>query len=354
MLFITLVSLSLSSPPTATVADGVLSGLWEGSTAAFLGVPYAKAPTGELRWSSPQKAEPWATPKDATKFGGECSQYYPMFTHGALIGSEDCLFLNVYAPGAARPKPGADPARRGAPLLPVMLWIHGGGYEGGAGSWYNASELVDQLGGAAIAVTINYRLSVFGFLGGDDLRARSADNSTGNYGLQDQRLAMQWVQDNAAAFGGDASRVTIFGESAGAGSVSCHLCAQKSRGLFARAGMQSSSFTTGAATLHADAQNIWGTILKKARCSDAQCMASKTTAELMTAKAAMPACCDFLYPFLPWAPVVDGVELRQHPFHCVANTARVEQAALAGSPVPLAERDATDTVATVPILLYIT
>lgn len=330
-----LASLS-SSGPTATVAGGVLNGLWEGDVATFIGVPYAKSPEGALRWKEPEPAVPFLA-LNATKFGSECLQWFPSFTTESLIGSEDCLFLNVYAPRSALPGPGGEPAAGGN--RPVMVWIHGGGYEAGAGSWYNASELTAQLAGEVITVTINYRLSVLGFLGGDELRARAPDNSTGNYGLQDQRAAMRWVQANAAAFGGDPSRVTIFGESAGASSVSCHLCAARSRGLFARAGMESSSFATGAATLMADANRVYGQVLGAAKCADLECLVGMAPASLFAAKARLPECCDFLYPFLPWAPVVDGVELRQHPFECVAATARE------GEPA-----DGVDTVAAVPIL----
>lgn len=145
--------------------------------------------------------------------------------------AEDCLFLNIYTP----------PANRTAKKLPVYVWIHGGSfYQGGSneqrlnGTFATARDIV--------VVTLNYRLGIFGFLGGDLMRTLCPHNSSGNSALQDQRMALQWVQQHISAFGGDASQVFAMGQSAGAGSVSCHLVMSKSRGLMSSAGMSSGAF----------------------------------------------------------------------------------------------------------------
>lgn len=140
-------------------------------------------------------------------------------------GSEDCLYLNVFVPMEAR----------NTSRLPCLVWIHGGGYEFGSSNMYDPTKLTSFLRSQkspSVLVTFNYRLNVFGFLGSDHLRPLDALHSTGNYGLQDQRMALQWVQDNIMAFGGDPSKVMIFGQSAGAGSVSSHVTMPKSAGLF--------------------------------------------------------------------------------------------------------------------------
>merc|ERR1712232_795064 len=150
--------------------------------------------------------------------------------------SEDCLYLNVYAP-----------TKKSAQLKPVMLWIYGGGYQGGGGNETRLNgtwdvALNERTSNEFIVVTFNYRNNVFGFAASDKLRSRDPSGGTGNYGVLDQRLAMQWVHDNIHAFGGDASRVYIVGQSAGASSVSNHLVRPKSWGLFHAAGLESGAF----------------------------------------------------------------------------------------------------------------
>ena len=196
-----------------------------GKVKAFLGLPYAAPPVGDLRWKAPQPAVAWKGERDATKFGAHCAQpkvYEDMiFQDGA--GSEDCLFLNVYTPADAKDKS----------KLPVMFWIHGGGYSGGASSEprHNGDFLPTK---GVVLVTINYRLGVFGFLATADL-AKEANGATGNYGLQDMIAALGWVKANIAKFGGDPGNVTIFGESAGSFAVSTLMAAPAARGLFHKA-----------------------------------------------------------------------------------------------------------------------
>ena len=189
---------------------------------AFKGIPFAAPPVGDLRWRPPAAVVPWEGVRDAGEAGAICVQ-------GGGQGveqSEDCLFLNVWAPvETAEPRP-------------VLYWIHGGGYTGGSGSTsiYDGSRLAAD---GAVVVTINYRLNVFGFLAHPALSAESPHGASGNYGLLDMVAGLEWVRDNIAAFGGDPDRVTIFGESAGGGAVMSVMLMPQSEGLFHRAIAQS-------------------------------------------------------------------------------------------------------------------
>jgi para-nitrobenzyl esterase len=194
----------------------------EGKVNAFLGLPYAAAPVGDLRWKAPQAPVKWKSERDATKFGAHCAQVHvfeDMIFQDAGP-SEDCLFLNVYTPADAK-----DSSK-----LPVMFWIHGGGYSGGASSEPRHNGDFLPLKGVVL-VTINYRLGVFGFLATADL-AKEGGGSAGNYGLMDMVSALQWVKGNIKKFGGDPDNVTIFGESAGSFAVSTLMVAAPAQGLF--------------------------------------------------------------------------------------------------------------------------
>lgn len=204
--------------------SGAVSGTLQDGIRVFRGIPYATPPTGKLRWQPPAAVQPWAGVRDATAFAASCIQ-----PARAQQQSEDCLYLNVWAPAVTR-------------NAPVMVWIHGGGYLTGSGSlpFYDGSALA-RLG--AVVVTLNYRLGVLGFLAHPALSRESAahisGNYSGNYGLLDQIAALHWVQQNIAAFGGDPRNITIFGESAGAGSISCLLFSPLAKGLFHRAILES-------------------------------------------------------------------------------------------------------------------
>ncbi|HME57790.1 MAG TPA: carboxylesterase family protein, partial [Terracidiphilus sp.] len=197
----------------------------EGKVKAFLGLPYAAPPVGDLRWKAPQPPAKWKGERDATKFGAHCAQGHVfddmIFQDGA--NSEDCLFLNVYSPANAGKKS----------KLPVMFWIHGGGYAGGASSEPRHNGDFLPLKGVVL-VTINYRLGVFGFLATSDL-AKEANGAAGNYALLDMVAALQWVKANIRNFGGDPDNVTIFGESAGSLAVSTLMASPMARGLFHKA-----------------------------------------------------------------------------------------------------------------------
>lgn len=196
---------------TSTTATGVNE---------WLGIPYAAPPVGNLRWRPPQPPTPWTTTLPATKFGSECIQ-----TTGA--GSENCLFVNVWAPSAATS--GSD--------LPVMVHIHGGGFANGNG---NADNSLLASTGDEVIVSMNYRLNIFGFLAD----ARALGRHSGDYGLQDQQAALRWVQNNVAAFGGNPHRVTIFGESAGGSSVCDQIASPTAAGLFEQGISTSGEYNT--------------------------------------------------------------------------------------------------------------
>lgn len=219
-----------------TVRGGRLRGIRlmapGGPVSAFLGIPFAEPPVGPRRFLPPEPKRPWSGVLDATAFQSVCYQYvdtlYPGFEGTEMWNpnrelSEDCLYLNVWTP---YPRP--------ASPTPVLVWIYGGGFYSGASSLdvYDGRFLAQAEG--TVLVSMNYRVGAFGFLALPGSR-----EAPGNVGLLDQRLALQWVQENVATFGGDPRAVTVFGESAGAASVGMHLLSPPSRGLFHRAVLQS-------------------------------------------------------------------------------------------------------------------
>jgi para-nitrobenzyl esterase len=215
--------------PELCIDSGTLRGLVVGDKKdvhVYKGIPYAAPPVGELRWKPPQPVHPWSGVRDCFEFGAACPQKIPallaaipeMAIHAPF--SEDCLFLNVWTL-----------AGRKSEKLPVLYWIHGGGFVLGAASQplYDGEELA-RLG--CVVVSINYRLGLFGFLAYPALSGESSDKVSGNYGLLDQIEGLRWVQRNIAAFGGDPQRVTIFGESAGGMSVLDLTVSPPAKGLF--------------------------------------------------------------------------------------------------------------------------
>ena len=212
---------------TVKTVEGKVEGktINDGKVKAFLGLPYAAPPVGDLRWKAPEPAAKWKGKRDASKFGAHCAQNH-VFDDMVFQGpppSEDCLFLNVYAPADATNKS----------KLPVMFWIHGGGYSGGGSDEPRHNGDFLSLKGVVL-VTINYRLSIFGFLATSDL-AKEGNGSAGNYAMMDIVAALNWVKANIGNFGGDAGNVTIFGESAGSFAVSTLMASPMAQGLFEKA-----------------------------------------------------------------------------------------------------------------------
>ncbi len=214
-----------SSAPQVKIRTGTVEGKDAGSVHAFLGIPYAIPPVGDLRWKPPVPAAKWSGVKKATDFGPHCMQgrVFGDMTFRDSGGSEDCLTLNVWTP--------ANPSSKN---LPVMVWIYGGGFVAGTTSEarQDGTYLAQQ---GVIVVSMNYRLGVFGFMVHPELAKESGHNAAGNYGLMDQLEALKWVHNNIAAFGGDPSNVTIFGESAGSFSVSAQMASPLAKGLFQKA-----------------------------------------------------------------------------------------------------------------------
>ena len=211
-----------AAPVTVRVSSGALAGdSLIGGGGVFKGIPYAAAPTGKRRWQSPQSVAAWQGTRNATAYGAACEQPAQGWNDSLIASmSEDCLYLNVWTP-AIRPK-----AR-----LPVMVWIHGGAFVGGAGTdpMFAGDELVKK---GVVLVTLNYRLGIFGFYAHPDLSRDSVHHSSGNFALEDQLAALQWVHDNIAAFGGDSGNITVFGQSAGGMSVVTLMASPLSKGQF--------------------------------------------------------------------------------------------------------------------------
>ena len=265
--------------------QGVVRGSARDGLRAFLGIPYAAPPVGNLRWRAPQPAAAWRGVRDATAFASHCAQSVSPF--GVASASEDCLYLNVYTPSSVRP---------GVPFAPVMVWIHGGALVVGESDDYNPAALVAQ---GVVVVTINYRLGALGFLAHPALSAESPDHASGNFGLLDQQAALRWVQRNARAFGGDPRNVTIFGESAGGLSVSSQLASPLAAGLFDRAIVESGAYLLSPPTL-ASAEATGASFASQAGCTD-QTAACLRSLPLATILALQPGA----------SPTVDGHVLTQ-------------------------------------------
>lgn len=207
---------------TLEVRNGVLRGERRGDGAVFRGIPHAAPPVGNLRWKPPQPVTSWRGVRDALAFGPD----FPQAANPKLRAprqDEDCLYLNIWTPAL-----GADAK------LPVMVWLHGGGFTGGSGADLRCDGAALAAEGAVV-VTLNYRSGLFGFLAHPALSAESPHGVSGNYGLLDQLAALAWVRENIAVFGGDPSRVTAFGVSAGSASIALLLASPQARGAFDRA-----------------------------------------------------------------------------------------------------------------------
>jgi len=271
---------------------GTVAGMYSGDARAFLGIPYAAPPIGALRWRPPQPAARWSGVRQATQPGSACAQTgSPVSGVPATTTSEDCLYLNVYTPRHER-------GRR----LPVMVWIHGGAFTGGTGSDYDGAAIAAK--GDVIVVTINYRLSAFGFLALPALDNEGGADSSGDFGLLDQQAALRWVQHNAAAFGGDARNVTEFGESAGAASVCANMASPPAAGLFARAIAESGCLIPLTSRQAGEVQGA--ALAASLGCADpaaaAVCLRAKPAADILTAEGSQS-----------WSPTDGGPTLPLQP-----------------------------------------
>ncbi|TDL14964.1 carotenoid ester lipase precursor [Rickenella mellea] len=304
-----------TAAPTVSLPYGKFQGLTSAKITSYLGIPFARPPVGNLRFAPPQPPLAFKGIRNATSFGSACPQQnftLPGLPGPETAGSEDCLFLNVFAPSSIAP----------GRLLPVVFWLYGGGFEDGDSATNPGDTIVNRsisLGNPVIYVSANYRLNAFGFLGGKEVKAAGI----GNAGLRDQRFAMEWIQKYIREFGGDSAKVTLWGQSAGAVSIGLHMVVNNGRtnGLFRGAFMQSGSppflsdITTG--------QQYYDQLIINTGCTNASdtlaCLRSVSADVLLNAVNVSPNLFSYQSMRLAWMPSVDGVFLTGNPQDSVAD-----------------------------------
>ena len=284
-----------------TTTAGALRGTTEDGIAVFKGVPYAAPPVGDLRFRPPAPLEAWTGVRDALAYGPSCPQpaQRPAGWSQETAESEDCLYLNVWTPDAS-------PARK----RPVMVWIHGGGYAIGSGSWplYSGAALAAR--GDVVVVTVNHRLGALGYLHLDGLVEGEGFEASGNNGMLDLVAVLEWVRDEISAFGGDPGNVTIFGESGGGAKVSVLLAMPAARGLFHRAAVQSGPGLR--ATKPARATDVARKLLAElGAAGDPSVLWSLPATQFLEAGAAVGR--------MGFSPVLDGVVIPAHPGDALAD-----------------------------------
>ena len=299
---------------------GALSGTRFGADGAvFLGIPYAAAPVGKLRWAAPQDPAVWRGVRDATYYRPACPQlpssWLPeMLGRTEMQTSEDCLYLNVWTPRLSEHA-----------NLPVMVWVHGGGNVEGSQEWPALGPALAAHG--VVVVTINYRLGVLGYLAHSELSAESADHISGNYGLLDQMAALEWVKQNIGKFGGDAKRVTVFGASSGSLDVCDLMASPMARGLFDRAIMQSGNCVDGFSPTLAEQE-------KSGAAFAAKIVKNKNGSAIEQLRA-IPA--DELVRIadktggMDWNPIVDGRVLAEQPYEAFRRGRQAKVPVIVGS-----------------------
>jgi len=290
----------VSTSAVVCTESGAVGGMLVGEVRMFLGIPYAKAPVGELRFRPPQPADTWRGVRSAEKVGSVC----PQIENGSVVGSEDCLTLNIWSAAGPMDEP-----------LPVMVWLTGGGNHGSSGGHYDGSLMARRAN--VVFVTYNPRLGVLGFMAHTALDRERAEGVSGNYGTLDQIAMLEWLQQNIREFGGDPDRVFLFGTSAGGGNICALLTSPSARGLFHGASMQSSVPTGCELPVLSDVKQRTGARITTATgCADAEevaaCLRNLTVEELVSA---VPGVTNV---FPRWyGPNVDGHVLRQQPIEAI-------------------------------------
>jgi para-nitrobenzyl esterase len=320
-------------PVQTRIENGIIEGSFDTKTnlQTFLGVPFAKPPVGELRWKAPQPLDNWTGVKETKAFG-------PRPVQGIVFGdmssrskgiSEDCLYLNVWSP-----------AKKTTAGLPVLVYFYGGGFVAGDGSEprYDGASMAKK---GIVVVTVNYRLGLFGFFAHPELSKETSYKGSGNWGLLDQAFALKWVNKNIAAFGGDAKKVTIAGESAGSISVSAQMVSPLSKGLIAGAiGESGSGISSLSAVPLAEAEKQGQEFASKAGYASVADMRKASTLDLFTAyqdsrRFGFPSVIDgYFYP-KTMAEIFKAKEQAQVPLLLGWNSAEITgMAFMQGMPIP--------------------
>jgi para-nitrobenzyl esterase len=307
-------SAAAAAPPTVTTPTGnfpsqTFQGVANSGVNDFLGIRFAAAPVGSLRFAAPAAPAAVSGTIDASSFGSACPQNASPF--GTASTNEDCLFLNVYVPGNS-----ISPRNK----LPVMVFFFGGDFIDGAGSLYDPTNMAIQ--GNAIVVTINYRLGILGYMASAALSSQASTGVSGNYGFLDQLFALQWVKQNIGAFGGNPDNVTIFGESAGGFSVCAAIASPKGAGLFQRAITESGPCAEPLPTL-ATAQTSGASIVSALGCAESSdaatvaCLRNLSVSAILTEQASMTSAAN-LTSLTAFFTNVDGVFIPREPVLALA------------------------------------
>jgi len=317
--------------PQVKTSNGILQGVVETSGIhSFKGVPFAQPPVGNLRWREPQAPQKWQGIRKADHFGPQAMQraIYSDMIFRSDGKSEDCLYLNVWTP-----------AKSSKEKLPVLVYFYGGGFIAGDGSEgrYDGESMAKK---GIVAITVNYRLGIFGFLAHPELTKESPNHASGNYGLLDQHAALLWVQKNIAAFGGDPNQVTIAGESAGSMSVSAQVASPLSKGLFARAIGESGALLANLSPVsHTDAGQFGAAFASKVGAKSLAYLRnlSADTLLALTANTRFPSTVDgYLLPQLPAKIFEEGKQMHV-PLLAGWNSAEGDYHAILGKDEPMPE-----------------